>query len=101
MKEVKEKLTSLTASAEKSTQEGWQKELLTKKKLLRATLFSWVHNAAHVHDNGNRWMSANTAYFTSLRAHPSHYWHWFYMKILCNVWDATESEILPLATSRI
>ena len=38
MKEVKEKLSSLTASAEKSTQEGWYKELLTKKKLLRATL---------------------------------------------------------------
>ena len=66
MKEVKEKLSSLTASAEKSTQEGWQKELLSKKKLLRATLFSWVHNAAHVHDDGNRWMSANTAYFGSL-----------------------------------
>ena len=48
-----------------------------------------------MNDDGNRWMSANTAYFTSLRAHPSHYWHWFYMKILCNVWDATESEIWP------
>ena len=30
MKEVKEKLSSPTASAEKSTQEGWQKELLKK-----------------------------------------------------------------------
>ena len=66
MKEVKEKLSSLTASAEKSTQEGWLKELLTKKKLLRATLFSWVHNATDVDDDGNRWMSANTAYFGSL-----------------------------------
>ena len=36
-----------------------------KKMLWRATLF-WVHDAALVHDDGNRWMSANTAYFGTL-----------------------------------
>ena len=64
--EVKEKLTSLTASTEKSTQEGLLVERATyrKKKLLRATLFSLVHNAAPAHDDGNR-LSVNTAYLST------------------------------------
>ena len=67
MKEVKERLTSLTASVEKNTQEGEVVERATqKKKLWRATLFFWVHDTALAHDDGNRWMSANTAYFDAL-----------------------------------
>ena len=30
------------------------------------TVFFLVHDAALVYDNGNRWMSANTAYFGTL-----------------------------------
>ena len=38
----------------------------SQKKLWRATLFSLEHNAALVRDDGNRWISANTAYFSTL-----------------------------------
>ena len=67
MKEVKEALSGLTASVEKSTEEGrWVERATHRKKLIR------VHNAT---------------------AHPGHHSHWLYRKILCNARDATESEI--------
>ena len=67
MKEVKEKLTSLTASAEKSTQEGQLVERAThRKKVMKSDTVFLMHDAALVHDDGNRWMSANTAYFGTL-----------------------------------
>ena len=101
MNEVKEKLSSLTASVEKSAQGQLVERATHSKKIIKSDTVSWVHGAAHVHDDGKCWMSANTAYFTSPRAHPDQYWHWLYTKILCNVWDARNLRFSTLATSRI
>ena len=59
MKEVKEKLSSLTASVENRTQEGQLVERDITEKIIKS-------DTALVHGYSNSWMSANTAYFSTL-----------------------------------
>ena len=58
MKEMKEKLSSLTASVENRTQEG---------QLVERDITEIIKSdTALVHGDSNSWMSANTAYFSTL-----------------------------------
>ena len=59
MKEVKEKLSSLTDSVENRTQEGQLVERDITEKIIKS-------DTALVHGDSNSWMSANTAYFSTL-----------------------------------